>query len=161
MRRYSHNFAINNENKRADMLEGNDESIFTRQRRNLIISSLFVIFYASGNLEISQISILGNTAKIGNPQIIYFILGLFYVYFFWRYYTVCRDVRGYYRFIESWRKHYRGNRAIFSVDNYYVELADKRRNPAADSVHIKSAKRKYFIFYQVSYEYMGDLGSPL
>ncbi len=67
---------------------------FIRQRRNLVLMSLFVIFYRIGELEIDQINFLGNETTIGNPAVVTFSLGVFFTYFLWRYYTACREVAG-------------------------------------------------------------------
>lgn len=75
--------------------DGKDEKAhFIRQRRNLVLISLFILFYKVGNLKVDTISFLGNQTSIGNPEIITFSLGVFFTYFFWRYYTSCREIGG-------------------------------------------------------------------
>lgn len=79
--------------------DGKDEiSSFIRQRRSLILISLFIIFYKIGNLELNTVNFLGNETKIGNPEVITFSLGVFFLYFLWRYYTACREIGGVSRF---------------------------------------------------------------
>jgi hypothetical protein len=73
-----------------------DENIrFVRQRRNLILISLVVIFYKAGSLTVNKIDILGNSITVGNPEIVSFALATVFVYYAWRYYTVCREVLGF------------------------------------------------------------------
>lgn len=71
-----------------------EHSRFIRQRRNIVLISLFIIFYKVGNLELTVVNFLGNETKIGNPEIVTFALGIFFIYFLWRYYTICREVGG-------------------------------------------------------------------
>lgn len=71
-----------------------DTDRFIRQRRNLIAISLTLIFYKLAQLEIETVGFLGNTIKVGSPDKILSILFVFFVYFLWRYYTACNDVKG-------------------------------------------------------------------
>lgn len=79
----------------------NTEKKFLTQRRNLIIVSLFIIFYNSAGLEITKINFFGNVTNIGNPSLIPTVILLFFLYFLWRYYTNCRAVSGVKKFLFS------------------------------------------------------------
>ena len=79
--------------------EKDELSHFIRQRRNLVLISLFIIFYKVGNLELTTVNFLGNQTKIGNPEVITFCLSVFFSYFLWRYYTACREIGGISRFL--------------------------------------------------------------
>ncbi|MBP5857420.1 hypothetical protein KAJ83_10410 [Marivibrio halodurans] len=85
--------------------EGYDRhAFFYKQRRNLIVVSLFVTFYEAASLEIERINILGNQTEIGRPEVISFALTLAFIYFVWRYYTACREVNGIQTFIWACRE---------------------------------------------------------
>lgn len=67
---------------------------FIRQRRNLILISLFLLFYKIGQLELTKINILGNEVFIHEPKVIFLSIVIFFFYFQWRYFTACSDVIG-------------------------------------------------------------------
>jgi hypothetical protein len=71
-----------------------EHSHFVRQRRNLILISLLMLFYKVADLKLTQIDILGNHATIGNPSIVTFALGIVFFYYLWRYYTACKESFG-------------------------------------------------------------------
>ncbi len=75
------------------------ETHFIKQRRNLIGVSLLILFYKVGELSLTKINVLGNVSEIGNPKIVVASLFIFFVYFLWRYYTACREVRGITQFL--------------------------------------------------------------
>ena len=72
----------------------NEKEHFIKQQRNLIAIALFIIFYETANLKITQINILGNHTDIGNPAIISQTVAIAFLYFLWRYFTACREVSG-------------------------------------------------------------------
>ena len=71
-----------------------DAQHFSRQRRNLILISLFYIFYLLAGIEFNQIYFLGNQADIKRPELVSYALALFFVYYFWRYFTACNEISG-------------------------------------------------------------------
>lgn len=83
----------------------NNQDHFVKQRRNLVLISLFVVFYKAGDLAIEKINLLGNETDIGNPEIVHLSLGIFFLYFLLRYYTACRAVSGvkkFWRACQAW-----------------------------------------------------------
>lgn len=74
---------------------------FIKQRRNLILISLFMIFYKVGKLDLEKVNFFGNETTVGNPEIVFYALIVFFVYLLWRYYTACRAVEGGGKFIAS------------------------------------------------------------
>ncbi|TQF71122.1 hypothetical protein [Pseudoalteromonas luteoviolacea] len=59
-----------------------------RQRRNLILSSVAVLFFVILGIDLEQVSILGNSAKITKPQFVPVFLILVHLYLtlrFWQY----------------------------------------------------------------------------
>lgn len=76
---------------------------FNIQRRNLILISVSSIFYVLGRFEIQKISLLGNEANIGNPNVLYWIFYSLFGYFFWRFYSAFNDIGGWGKFVESGR----------------------------------------------------------
>lgn len=71
---------------------------FIRQRRNLILISVFIIFMQVVGLEVDKISFLGNSAEITNSDKFPFMVFTIFIYFLWRYYTACREVTGWRQF---------------------------------------------------------------
>ncbi len=63
----------------------NDEGII-RQRRNLIIISLIVSFLIAGDVTFKEINILGSKALVGQPNTVYYFLGVGWFYLLFRYY---------------------------------------------------------------------------
>ncbi len=58
-----------------------------RQRRNLLLSSLLLIFIKIAEVEIEKLSILGlKFESFGNPQSIYLVIWVLFFYFLFRYY---------------------------------------------------------------------------
>lgn len=81
----------------------NPRDHFTRQRRNLVLVSLFAIFYKAGGLKLSQINFFGNVTNIERPEIISSALVAFFVYFLWRYFSACNEACGISNFWVSYR----------------------------------------------------------
>lgn len=65
---------------------------FTRQRRNLLLISLVVLFAEMSEIEIHKISILGNEVLFKNPESILIILWVALIYWLVRYYQYFRDI---------------------------------------------------------------------
>lgn len=81
-----------------------DKEHFIRQRRNLMITCLAIIFFKMLGLKFEQINILGNVAAIENPKAIPLILLGALVYFLWRFDTACRQVNGVGQFTQLCRQ---------------------------------------------------------
>lgn len=71
----------------ADIRDG-----FVRQRRNLIIMSLVVLFSELAGLKIEKISIFGNEATIGKPELVTITLWIFLFYWLIRYYQYFHEI---------------------------------------------------------------------
>lgn len=68
-------------NSSSDMTEGT-----LRQRRNLLITSIILIFYSTGDVKLgSQLSILGASIVIGNPDSLIYFLSVAHIYYLYRY----------------------------------------------------------------------------
>lgn len=65
---------------------------FTRQRRNLLLISLVVLFAEMSEIEIHKITILGNEVLFKNPESILIILRAALIYWLVRYYQYFRDI---------------------------------------------------------------------
>lgn len=76
---------------------------FVIQRRNLVLISIFIIFYKIGKLDIDEINFFGNNVEIGEPTIVLSALSVFFFYFLWRYYTALRGISGWAEFVKSGR----------------------------------------------------------
>ncbi|MGH1377164.1 MAG: hypothetical protein ACRBCK_12580 [Alphaproteobacteria bacterium] len=76
---------------------------FVIQRRNLILISIFAIFYKVGKLEVKEIKFFGNYTDIGDPAVVTLALYSIYFYFLWRYYTAARGVSAWAEFVQSGR----------------------------------------------------------
>ncbi len=78
----------------GEAIQERNHNRFIRQRRNLILVSLFLLFYKIGQLELTQVNILGNEVIIHEPNIVFWAMLTFFFYFQWRYFTACNDVIG-------------------------------------------------------------------
>lgn len=56
-----------------------------RQRRNLLIASIAVILFYIGNIQITEISLLGTKILLKNEVAVHVSLWILYIYFFYRY----------------------------------------------------------------------------
>jgi len=62
---------------------------FKRQRRNLLIASIFIAIFFSSGARIEKLNLLGTTIEIDNPAIANYFIILMFCYFiirFWQYY---------------------------------------------------------------------------
>lgn len=64
-----------------------DRSDFIRQRRNLIIVSLVLIFVELSGIEVKKINLFGNELDIINPEWVNWALWIGLIYWGYRYYT--------------------------------------------------------------------------
>jgi hypothetical protein len=67
---------------------------FIKQRRNLVLISVFLILINLGGVNFKELSILGNSATINNPNLFYWIIILSSLYLFGRYYTAFNSING-------------------------------------------------------------------
>ena len=65
-----------------------DEALFSRQRRNLILISVFLLFAVYLHLSISKLNFLGNEFPMSQPRLVWPMLGILWLYFLWRYWQV-------------------------------------------------------------------------
>jgi len=65
---------------------------FIRQRRNLILISLVLLFAETSELSISKLNVFGNELLIRNPVIITVALWVGWFYWSWRYYSYFHDL---------------------------------------------------------------------
>lgn len=63
---------------------------FVRQRRNLLIVSLVLLFSEISSLSIEKLNVLGNELSIGEPRAVSGALWILGVYWLWRFYTYSR-----------------------------------------------------------------------
>lgn len=78
---------MSNEDGKDDIREG-----FRRQRRNLLIVSLVLLFSETAELTISELNLFGNVVHLANPATITYALWVAYLYWLWRYYTYFHDL---------------------------------------------------------------------
>lgn len=72
-------------------MENNIVEKFNRQRRNLIISSLIILFLEATGIELNTINIIGNNFKVNEPESIVLFIWVAVFYFFVRYIQVVRE----------------------------------------------------------------------
>ena len=65
---------------------------FIRQRRNLLIISLVLLFAETAELKLQKLNVFGTELTIGNPVIVNFALWAAFVYWLWRYYVYFHDL---------------------------------------------------------------------
>lgn len=74
-------YPMSNNEKAHDM-----SSALLRQRRNLIVVSLIVLFMVIADAKLDKVSFLGVQMTFENPKAIIWFLQLFLIYFLYRYY---------------------------------------------------------------------------
>lgn len=67
---------------------------FIRQRRNLIVSSLVLLFAETSELSINKLSVFGNELAITKPTTVVIALWIAYGYWLYRYYVYFHDIGG-------------------------------------------------------------------
>lgn len=65
---------------------------FLRQRRNLMIVSLVLLFVEAAELTINELNLLGNPLILKNPATITYALWVGFGYWLWRYYVYFYDL---------------------------------------------------------------------
>lgn len=118
----------------------NPRDHFIRQRRNLVLISLFAIFYKAGGLKLLQVNFFGNVTAIERPEIVSFALVGFFVYFLWRYYSACNEVCG----ISNFWLIYRNKKQDFAWRHARYYAARKLQlDPRDFDVERNAAKDRY------------------
>jgi hypothetical protein len=59
---------------------------FIAERRNLLLTSVVLLLVEYSELRFGQINVLGNVAELRDPNVVGFLLWIFWFYFGWRYY---------------------------------------------------------------------------
>jgi len=97
---------------------------FKRQRRNLLLVSIFIAIFFTSGAKIEKISLLGTSIQIDNPSIANFIIVLVYCYFvlrFWQYYSEETFVKESYHklrnYYYSWEYSYLRQRAMNRIQH--------------------------------------------
>jgi hypothetical protein len=67
---------------------------FIKQRRNLVLISVFLILVNLGGIKFENVNILGNTATVQNPNLFYFLIVISSFYLFWRYHSAFLSIDG-------------------------------------------------------------------
>lgn len=95
-----------------------------RQRRNMVITSVFVIFIKLADVTFgNKVNFLGATLSIGNPEIIYKGILVFLAYFVWRFYQYFSTDKAYAALCSQYREHMNTRTSI-----KIVQLICKPRN---------------------------------
>lgn len=63
-----------------------DQTMFSRQRRNLILISIILVLVETTNVNFKQLNLIGNIIEIGNPEAVIRWLWVAFTYLLWRYY---------------------------------------------------------------------------
>jgi len=66
---------------------------FRRQRRNVMLVSLILVFYQTSGVVFKEINIFGNKLELTDPSQISIVLWIVWAYFFWEYFIYYRTVR--------------------------------------------------------------------
>ena len=65
---------------------------FKRQRRNLIIISLVVLFAELSGIEVKKVNVFGNEVLVDNPELVNLTIWIALFYWFLRYYVYFRSI---------------------------------------------------------------------
>ena len=118
-----------------------------RQRRNLIITSVLLIFVKLADVSFgNSVNFLGATLSIGKPQLINQGILLFQLYFLWRFYQYFTTDNAYEALLSQYRNHMTVRSSI-----KIVQLVCKPRNLASLSGEYlyKNLTRKGLFKYNV------------
>lgn len=77
---------------------------FVRQRRNLIIISLSLLFAETSKLTLTRLSVFGNELVIANPVVVNYALWTAWTYWLLRYYQYLRHVGGISQIRDAYRE---------------------------------------------------------
>lgn len=72
--------------------EGHIWQGFVRQRRNLMIVSLVLLFVEAAELTINEVNVFGNRLVLKNPAIVTYALWIGFAYWLWRYSVYFHDL---------------------------------------------------------------------
>jgi hypothetical protein len=95
---------------------------FIRQRRNLIVISLILLFAETSNLSLTKINLFGNELLIPSPVTVNYALWVAFLYWLLRYWQYYRHVDG----SDQFRKAYKGRL------NMAFEECFRRKEESAD-----------------------------
>jgi hypothetical protein len=109
---------------------------FVRQRRNLIIISLVLLFAETSELSISKLNVFGNELLISNPMTVNYALWAAWFYWLVRYYQYFLHAHGRYEIKEAYSNRLEGNvrelvrkRALpqcQNVENYFFREIERK-----------------------------------
>ena len=85
-------------------LDLNQDTI--RQRRNLVITTIFIIFIKLANVSFGEnLTFFGASLYIGKPELIYDALLIFQGYFLWRFYQYFTTDQAYRALVKQFQTH--------------------------------------------------------
>lgn len=137
-------------------MDDSDDIGFLRQRRNVILMSLTLLFFEIAGLKITELSLLGNKVMISNPWVIDFSLVVLYSYFLVRYYQVY--------LAENRQSILEKSKSSYMTDIYFARDASgqrcepvqlKNRN---EEINYKTRRTLNYIFRNSAYT---DIAFPL
>lgn len=136
-------------------MDDSDDIGFLRQRRNVILMSLTLLFFEIAGLKITELSLLGNKVMIANPWVIDFSLVVFYSYFLVRYYQVyLAESRE--SVLEQSKISYKTD--IYFESNAYGQLGPKKLKNRNEEINYKIRRTLNHIFRNSAYT---DIAFPL
>lgn len=135
--------------------DDSDDIGFLRQRRNVILMSLTLLFFEMVGLRITELSLLGNKVFLDNPFVIDLCLVIFYSYFLIRYHQIyLSDKRGV--VLENAKRAYKYS-AYHTVDDF-GEPAIKEFVGWREKINYQIKSKINFIFREPAYS---DIQFPL
>lgn len=101
---------------------------FIKQRRNLVLISVFLILINLGGVEFNNLSILGNTATVKNPNLFYYMILISSLYLLWRYNTAFNLVDGNNKLKELQDNYFEMKKEAEYKNKIIKELQDENRD---------------------------------
>lgn len=136
-------------------IDDSDDIGFLRQRRNVILMSLTLLFFEMVGLRITELSLLGNKVEVINPWVIDLSLVVFYSYFLVRYYQVyLAESRE--SVLERSKWSYKTE--IYFESNEYGNWAPKKLNNRNDEINYNIRRTFNYVFRNSAYT---DIAFPL
>ena len=132
------------------------QSGFIRQRRNLMVMSLVVLFAEIADLKIEKLSIFGSEATFGNPQTVKTALWILLIYWLVRYYQYFHDLgdTGLVGAIKAKRRQIVGARAF---RRYFRDPSFTNMLVAQDGRTLYAYQRDHHVFRDFWFKVTGSL----
>lgn len=129
-------------------IDESDDVSFLRQRRNIILMSLTILFFELAGIRISELSLAGNKIIVSNPEVIEISLIVFYSYFLIRYHQIyLSDQRNI--VLQNAKSFYKTTH--YMLYNNYGGAEQKKIEGWKDKLNYQVRSKTHFFFREPAY----------